>query len=52
MRFFSSVKMPRKKWQIIGIGLLVCLILFIAYKITSNLMREKDRASGRWPDAR
>ena len=45
MRFFSSVKMPRKKWQIIGIGLLVCLILFIAYKITSNLMREKDRAS-------
>ena len=45
MRFFSSVKMPRKKWQIIGIGLLVCLILFIAYKITSNLMREKERAS-------
>ena len=37
--------MPRKKWQIIALGLLVCLILFIAYKITSNLMREKERAS-------
>ena len=45
MRFFSSLKAPRKKWQIIGIGLLVCLILFIAYKITSNLMREKERAA-------
>ena len=45
MRFFSSIKMPRKKWQIIALGLLVCLILFIAYKITSNLMREKERAS-------
>lgn len=37
--------MPRKKWQIIAIGLLVALILFIAFKITTNLMREKERAA-------
>jgi len=36
---------PRKKWQIIAIVGFFCLVLFIAYKIYSNLASEKERAS-------
>lgn len=39
------IQWPQKKWQTVGIVLLILLIGFIAFKITTNLAREKQRAS-------
>lgn len=45
MQIFDMIRKPRKKWQTIAIVGFLCLVLFIAYKIFSNLASEKDRAA-------
>ena len=40
-----QMKMPHKKWQIIGLVLVILMIAFIAYKIYANIATGKERAS-------
>lgn len=40
-----QMKMPHKKWQIIGLVLVILMIVVIAYKIYSNIATGKERAS-------
>ena len=40
-----QMKMPHKKWQIIGLVLLILMIAVIAYKIYSNIATGKARAA-------
>ena len=39
------MKVPRKKWQIIGLGLFLLMIGIIAYKIYANISTGKERAA-------
>lgn len=39
------MKMPHKKWQIIGLVLVILMIAVIAYKIYTNIATGKERAS-------
>ena len=39
------MKMPHKKWQIIGLVLVLLMIAFIAYKIYANISTGRERAS-------
>jgi RND family efflux transporter MFP subunit len=41
----NKIKLPQKRWQIIAISLVALLIAFIAFKIVTNLSREKERAA-------
>lgn len=45
MQISAMLRKPRKKWQTIGLALLVCMVVFIAYKIFSNISSEKARAT-------
>ena len=40
-----QMKMPHKKWQIIGLVLVILMIAVIAYKIYTNIATGKERAS-------
>ena len=40
-----QMKLPRKKWQIIGLGLFFLMICVIAYKIYANIAVGKERAA-------
>lgn len=40
-----QMKMPHKKWQIIGLVLVILMIAFIAYKIYANISTGRERAS-------
>ena len=40
-----QMKLPRKKWQIIGLGLFLLMIGVIAYKIYANIAVGKERAA-------
>ena len=40
-----QMKVPRKKWQIIGLGLFLLMIGIIAYKIYANISTGKERAA-------
>ncbi len=40
-----QMKMPHKKWQIIGLVLFLLMIAVIAYKIYANISTGKDRAA-------
>ena len=45
MNILSAWKTPKKKWQLIAVGIGVLLVLIIAYKIYANIAVGKDRAA-------